>query len=154
MSHCQCTHLLWQWMTKTLELFQGNLFFNQHVERSRSKNSMINGQWMKEWKTKDDDVSDWWLRQPRICLQWGRPGFDSWVGKIPWRREWLPTPIFSAGEFHVQRIVAGYSPWRCKELDMTELLKFFTFRGSIAWWIKAGSSIAWVHPNFLLAVWS
>ena len=30
----------------------------------------------------------------RICLQCGRPGFDLWVGKTPWRRERLPTPVF------------------------------------------------------------
>ena len=35
----------------------------------------------------------------KICLQRGRPGFDPWVGKIPWRRERLPTPIFWPGEF-------------------------------------------------------
>ena len=29
-----------------------------------------------------------------------RPGFDSWVGKIPWRRERLPTPVFWPGEFY------------------------------------------------------
>ena len=34
----------------------------------------------------------WWLGQWRICLQCGIPGFDPWVGKIPWRRESLPTP--------------------------------------------------------------
>ena len=37
-------------------------------------------------------------------------GFDSWVGKIPWRKEWLPT-VFLSGEFHGQRSLAGYSPW-------------------------------------------
>ena len=26
------------------------------------------------------------------------PGFNPWVGKIPWRREWLPTPVFLPGE--------------------------------------------------------
>ena len=31
----------------------------------------------------------WWLRWWRICLQCRRPKFDSWVGKSPWRREWL-----------------------------------------------------------------
>ena len=31
----------------------------------------------------------------------GRPGFHPWVGKIPWRREWLPTPVFCPGEFCV-----------------------------------------------------
>ena len=29
-----------------------------------------------------------------------RHGFDPWVGKIPWRREKLPTPVFWPGEFH------------------------------------------------------
>ena len=47
----------------------------------------------------------------------GRPGFDPWVGKIPWRRERLPTPVFWPGEFH--RL---YSPWNRKELDRTERL--------------------------------
>ena len=43
-------------------------------------------------------------------------------GSIPWRREWLPTPVLLLGEFHGQRSLAGYSPWGCKELDMTEQL--------------------------------
>ena len=37
----------------------------------------------------------------RICLQSRRPWFNNpWVRKIPWRREWLPTPIFLPGEIH------------------------------------------------------
>ena len=40
------------------------------------------------------------LSWQRIHLQCGRPGFDSWVGKIPWRRERLPIPVFWSGEFH------------------------------------------------------
>ena len=35
------------------------------------------------------------------------PGFSSWVGKIPWRREQLPTPVFLPGEFHGQRSLAS-----------------------------------------------
>ena len=31
------------------------------------------------------------------------PGFDSWVGKIPWWRKWQPSPLFLPGEFHGQR---------------------------------------------------
>ena len=38
------------------------------------------------------------------------------LGKIPWRREWLPTPVFLPGESHGQRSLVGYSPWGCKEL--------------------------------------
>ena len=40
-----------------------------------------------------------------------RPGFDPWVGKFPWRRERLPTPVFLPGESHGQRSLEGYSPW-------------------------------------------
>ena len=48
--------------------------------------------------------------------------FNPWVGTIPWRRKWQPTPVFLAGEFHEQRSLVGYSPWGHKELDMTEQL--------------------------------
>ena len=47
-----------------------------------------------------------------------------WVGKIPWRRKWLPTPVFLPGEFHELRSLAGYSPWGHKESDITEQLTF------------------------------
>jgi len=29
--------------------------------------------------------------------------FNPWVRKIPWRKEWLPTPVFLPREFHRQR---------------------------------------------------
>ena len=48
--------------------------------------------------------------------------FDPWVGKIPWRREWQPSPVLLPGESHGQKSLAGYSPWGHKELDMTERL--------------------------------
>ena len=41
-----------------------------------------------------------WLSWQRICLQCGRPGFDLWVGKIPWRRGRLPTPVFLPRQCH------------------------------------------------------
>ena len=47
---------------------------------------------------------------------------DPWVGKIPWRRAWQPTPVFLPGESHGQRSLAGYSPWGGKESDTTERL--------------------------------
>ena len=43
-------------------------------------------------------------------------------GRFPWRREWLPTPVFLPGESYGQRSLAGYSPWGCKESDRTECL--------------------------------
>ena len=58
----------------------------------------------------------------RIYLQCRRPEFCPWIGKIPWRREWLSTPVFLPGEFQGQRILAGYSPWGRKESDVTKQL--------------------------------
>ena len=52
-----------------------------------------------------------------ICLQCRRPGFDLWVRKISWRREWQPIPVFLPRGSHGQSSLVGYSPW---ELDMTE----------------------------------
>ena len=62
----------------------------------------------------------WWLRQQRNFPQCRRPGFSPWIGKIPCRREWLPTPRFLPREFHGQRSLEGYRPWGCKESDATE----------------------------------
>ena len=42
-----------------------------------------------------------WLSRWRIHLLCGRPGFDPWVGKVPWKRAWQPTPLLLPGE----------SPW-------------------------------------------
>ena len=42
-----------------------------------------------------------------------RCGFDPWVRKISWRREWQPTPVLLSEESHGQR--------SCKESDMTEM---------------------------------
>ena len=66
----------------------------------------------------------WWLRWLSVCLQCGRPGFDPWVGKIPWRRKWQSTPGLLPGKSHGQRSLVGYSPWGRKELDTTERLHF------------------------------
>ena len=69
----------------------------------------------------------WWLRWQRIWLQCRRPRFDPWIGKIPWRMEWLPTPVFLPGEFHEQRSLTGYSPWGYKEWDTTDQLSVSLF---------------------------
>ena len=53
-----------------------------------------------------------------------RPGLDPWVRKIPWRRKWLPTPVFLPGEFHGPGSLADYSPWSCRESDMTLMIIF------------------------------
>ena len=49
-----------------------------------------------------------------------RHKLDPWVGKIPWRRKWQPTPVFLPGGSHGQRSLAGHSPQGCKESTATE----------------------------------
>ena len=51
-----------------------------------------------------------------------RHAFDPWVRKNPWRREWLPTPVFLPKESHGQRSLAGYSPWGREQSDPNEQL--------------------------------
>ena len=65
-------------------------------------------------------------------------GIRSLHWKIPWRK-WQPTPVSLPGKSHGQRSLAGYSPWGCKELDMTERLN--TFREYISDDLKQSSPI-------------
>ena len=53
------------------------------------------------------------------CKRRRIPGFHPWVGKIPWRRKWQPTPVFSSGKFHEQRSLVGCTHG-VAELDSAE----------------------------------
>ena len=94
-----------------------------------------------------------------------RPWFNSSVGKIPWRRECLSTPVFLPGEFHGQRTLVGYSPWDRKESDTTEWLS----RTGVGegqrkltcccpWDSKESDTIRWLNSNiqsdYLLWEWN
>ena len=83
-------------------------------------------------------ASNYLLNSHNPLTHWGFPGgasdkepvcqgrrykrcrFDPWVGKIPWRSAWQPTPIFFSGESHGQRSLVAYSPCGHKESDTTE----------------------------------
>ena len=54
------------------------------------------------------------------CRGPNRCWFDPWVGKIPWRRAWQPTPVFLTGECHGQSSLVGYIVHPGAESDMTE----------------------------------
>ena len=46
------------------------------------------------------------------CQRWRckRHRFNLWVGKIPWRKKWQPTPVFLLGKSHGQWRLVGYNP--------------------------------------------
>ena len=50
--------------------------------------------------------------------------FNPWVGKIPWRKKWQPTPVLLPGKSHGRRSLVGYSPWGLEESERTERLHF------------------------------
>ena len=61
-----------------------------------------------------------WLSGKESACQCGRHRkceFDPWVGKIPWRRTWQPTPVFLPGESHGSLV--GYRSWGYKKSDMS-----------------------------------
>ena len=68
----------------------------------------------------------WWLSGKSSACNPGDMGSIPGLGGSPWSREWQPTLLFLPGEFHGLRSLAGYTPWGCKELDMTDLLTFFS----------------------------
>ena len=71
-------------------------------------------------------------------------GFDPWVGKIPWRRAWQPTPVVLPGEFHGQRSLVGYSPWGHKESDTDEGLTH-TNCDNTSHFIEVFENYMWSH---------
>ena len=95
----------------------------------------------------------WWLRWWRICLQCSIPGFDPWVGKIPWGREWLSALVFLPVKSHGQKSITGYSPWSHKESDTTEwlTLSLFTFKPSTykAETVEEERNSRWLDDNSL-----
>ena len=91
----------------------------------------------------------------RICLQCRRPGFNPWVGKIPWRMERLATPVFWPREFH-----GLYSPWGHKESERTEWLShvfllpypcylFSVFQKNFIYYVHL--DITWTAPSWRLS---
>ena len=71
---------------------------------------------------------------------------ETWVGKIPWRKERLPTPVFWPGEF--QEL---YNPWGRKESDTTESLSLSlslkTKYHYSEWGNCSGNNLAKQWPN-------
>ena len=91
-------------------IFQRNilLFYNMRINKC---NNYVNRVFPGGASGKEPDCQ---CKRPKRC------GFDPWVGKIPWRRAWQPTPVFLPGESHRQGNLAVYSPQVHTELDTTE----------------------------------
>ena len=83
-------------------------------------------------------------KKKKICLQCRRPGFDPWVGKLPWRRKWQPTLVLLPGESRGWRSLVGCSPWGREESDTTFTFHFHALEKEIA---THSSTLAWRIPG-------
>ena len=69
-----------------------------------------------------------WSRIYLQCRRRRRCEFDSWVGKIPWRRKWQPTPVLLPEKSQGERSLVGYDPWGHKRVrqDWSDLARAYT----------------------------
>ena len=78
-----------------------------------------------------------------------------WVGRIPWRRAWLPTPVFLPEKPHGQRNLVGYIPKYGKESDTTEWLHACLRYKPSSWELSKRRTCVWrcnaVSPFMCLA---
>ena len=93
-----------------------------------------------------------WLSGKGSACQCRRCGFDLWVRKIPWRKKWQPTPVFSPRKVHRQRRLVG-SPWGSQSswlrahthmhafcTYMTSPVRLSSFSG---WWASQAGLVGW-----------
>ena len=83
--------------------------------------------WSRRPFTSSGDLPDPGIKPRSLHCMWilyhrdvRDAGLVSWVGKIPLRRAWQPTPVFLPGKSHGHRSLAGYSLRYCTETDITE----------------------------------
>ena len=74
-------------------------------------------------KKKNVEGLPWWLSGKKSTCQCRRHRFDPWVGKIPWRRKWQPTPVSLTRKCNGQRSLAGCSPWSYKRVGLDLVTK-------------------------------
>ena len=102
-----------------------------------------------------------WLRQLRTCLQCRRPGFNTWVGKIPWRRKWEPISSCVFGDPGSRRRMVSGSLWVRKMKEGARIRGHISApglpQGRAEWFHKDLVSTQWIHRriSFLhLTTWS
>ena len=96
--------LIQTWKQKSIKLFY-------YFSKKNHKHFLY---WIEESDTsgKESVNTDWCKRHE----------FSPWVRKISWSRKRQPTAIFLPGKSHGQRSLADYSPWGCRESNVTERL--------------------------------
>ena len=118
----------------------GHAFNSKAVERSRIK-SCLASQWKSRWHPWNICYSPWEPTVETSILfgvgRWGDMGGslvaqlinnpptmqEMWVRSLSWRKAWQSIPVFLPGKSRGLRSLTGYSPYVCKESDVTEMTK-------------------------------
>ena len=100
---------------------------------------ILKGKWRISFLRKDQGGAVW-NRQTFTGLQCGRPGFNPLVGRISWRRKWLPTPVFLPGKSYGRRSLVGYSPRVAKSQIRLSDFTFVLFKLVLEKWSSIGKA--------------
>ena len=73
--------------------------------------------------------------------------FNPWVGKIPWRRKWQPTPVFLRREFRGQRSLVGYIVHGVAK-SQTQLSNYYSSNSCVFGWFLIGGCCEHACPSF------
>ena len=84
-------------------------YYHRFVPRCCRQNCILHT--IHTWRFVLNLRPHWWLNGNESACSAGDEGFNPWVRKSPWRRDWRPTQVFLPGESHGQRRLAGYGPW-------------------------------------------
>ena len=84
-------------------------------------------------------------KKKKIHLQCRRPGFDSWIGKIPWRRAWQPTPVLLPGESPWTEEPGGLQSIASQKVRYYWATKYTCFVDQPHLWVPCPLAFRWSH---------
>ena len=99
--------------------------------------------WLNFWSHISWHVGDSLMAhgsESRVCLQCGRPEFDPWVKKIPWRRKWQCAPVFLPGKSHEWRSLTAYRATVHRVTKSQTQLNYFVFTFIMTW----NNMVGWI----------
>ena len=85
----------------------------------------------------------WLLTSKESTFQRRRPKFDPWVGKIPWRRKWQPTPVLLPEKTPWQRSLVGSQATGLQRVRHDLVTKPTTGQQS-----RLNTDLTWFNPFF------
>ena len=115
---------LWAWPFH-YHMSNNDIWLNIHITSENFPSARLQVKYFRITQLCNDLFPRWFSRKEpdSQCRRCRRPGFNSWVGKIPWRRKWQPISVFLPEKFHRERILGATG---LQEFDTYEPLNMHT----------------------------